>query len=190
LYTTTQDGLKRKKTTKTIKFDGTKEHYTIWEFQMRMFLEELERGDTFTLKTADDDTKKMNRKAYMKLALACDDAISHQLVKKSHSKDYPHGDASAAWSALQSRWAPKKEINKQTVIAQLFSSKLEDVSMDPETWIIELQELQVKMSEMKERVSDGILIGHILGNLPKEYENEVTNWREIRTKLSPASAMS
>jgi hypothetical protein len=62
----------------------------------------------------------------------------------------------------------KKKIDKQTVLTKLFAMKLEDVNMDPETWIINLQELQAKMKEMNERVSDGILIAHILANLPKE----------------------
>jgi hypothetical protein len=107
----------------------------------------------------------------MKLALACDDAVSHQLFKMSFTTDYPLGDATAACAALQNRWAPKKEVDKQTVLTKLFALKLEDVHMDPETWIIDLQELQAKMREMNERVSDGILIAHLLANLPKEYDN-------------------
>jgi hypothetical protein len=167
--------MSKEKAIKTIKFLGTKDHYPVWEFQMRVFLEELEcitalnRVNCGTSLTADDNERI--RKAYMKLALACDDTVSFQLVKRSTSSDYPHGDATAAWTALQNRWAPKKEIDKQTALTKLFSMKLEDVNMDPEIWIIELQRMQVKLEKMGEKVSDGLLMAHILANLPREYEN-------------------
>ena len=71
---------------------------------MRVYLEELECQDALTLYTGNQpsaDEAKNNRKAYMKLALACDDEVSFALVKKSTSTNYPNGDAAAAWKALQ-----------------------------------------------------------------------------------------
>jgi hypothetical protein len=43
--------------------------------------------------------------------------------------------------------------------------------MDPEIWIIKLQELQAKLAEMGERLTDGTIIAHILAHLPKDYDN-------------------
>ena len=53
--------------------------------------------------------------------------------------------------------------------------KLEDVNKDPEVWIMELQRIQSKLSEMGEKVSDGLLMCHILGNLPPAYDNVANN---------------
>ncbi|KAG7344883.1 gag-polypeptide of LTR copia-type [Nitzschia inconspicua] len=117
----------------------------------------------------------MNRKAYLKLALPCDDAVSHQLIKKSTSVDFPQGSAKKAWKALADIWEPKKEVNKQTLTNELFSLKLDDVSKDPEKWILLLQEKQTKLQVMGETISDGLLMSHILGNLPKEYEHVADN---------------
>ncbi|KAG7370270.1 hypothetical protein IV203_028016 [Nitzschia inconspicua] len=93
---------------KTIKFRGTKEHFTVWAFQMEAFLEELEILDALSIvitgAAINADEKKMNCKAYLKLALSCDDAVSHQLIKKSTSVDFPKGSAKKVWEALA---APK-----------------------------------------------------------------------------------
>ncbi|KAG7337993.1 gag-polypeptide of LTR copia-type [Nitzschia inconspicua] len=167
------------KSIKTIKFQGTKEHFTVWAFQMEEFLEELEILDALNITntgaaiTADE--KKMNRKAYRKLALSCDDAVSHQLIKKSISVDFPQGSAKKTWEVLADRWEPKKEVNKQTLTNELFTLKLDDVSKDPEKWIMLLQEKQTKLQVMGETISDGLLMSHILGNLPKEYEHVADN---------------
>jgi hypothetical protein len=153
---------------------------------MRMFLEELGCQDALNRTncgqnlTADDKTE--NRKAYLKLAVACDDPVSHQLGKRSTSTDFPQGDATAAWAALQHRWAPRNEIDKQTAVTQLFAMKLEDASLDPEKWIIELQEKQAKLSEMGEQVTDSLMIAHILINVPKEYEGVVDMLSRDKTK--------
>ena len=85
------------KSIKTIKFQGTKDHYSVWAFQMEAFLEEMEVVDALYITNTGGqitaDERKMNRKAYLKLALACDDPVSHQLVKKSFSTDFTQGDA-------------------------------------------------------------------------------------------------
>ncbi|KAG7343615.1 gag-polypeptide of LTR copia-type [Nitzschia inconspicua] len=57
----------------------------------------------------------------------------------------------------------------------MFTLKLDDVSKDPEKWILLLQEKQTKLQVMGETISDGLLMSHILGNLPKEYEHVADN---------------
>jgi hypothetical protein len=53
------------KSIKTIKFQGTKDHYSVWAFQMEAFLEELEIVDalhiTNTGQAITADERKMNR---------------------------------------------------------------------------------------------------------------------------------
>jgi uncharacterized membrane-anchored protein YhcB (DUF1043 family) len=48
--------------------------------------------------------------------------------------------------------------------------------------ILELQENQTKVKEMDENLSDGLSMSHILGNLPKEYENVADNLARDSTK--------
>jgi gag-polypeptide of LTR copia-type len=70
-----------------------------------------------------------------------------------------------AWKTLTERYEPKSAVDKQTLFEQLKGMKLEDVSKDPEIWIIELQRILSKLSEMGKKVSDGLLMCHILDNL-------------------------
>ena len=150
------------KSLKIIKFDGTKEHYSLWAFQMEAFLEDLEIVDALSITNTGQaltaDERKMNRKVFLKLALACDDRVSHQLIKRSTSTDFPQGDAKKAWQALKDRWEPKKEVNKEMLTSELFALKLDDVSKDPEKWILDLQDKQEKLKDLAEIVSDGLLM--------------------------------
>ena len=170
------------KSIKTIPFDGTREGYQTWEFKMRTFLRELGCSAALYRKdmkadVTNDDAIKMNHQAYARIAMAMDmkDTVSIQLVKRSMTKAFPTGDAALAWKTLAERYEPKNAVDKQTLFEQLQGMKLEDVSKDPEVWIMELQRIQSKLSEMGEKVSDGLLMCHILGNLPPAYDNVADN---------------
>jgi hypothetical protein len=150
----------------------------MWEFKMRAYLREIGCAaslfrSNMLIDVNDENERKKNDKAYSRLAMAMkmDDVVGSQIVKRSVSTVYPDGDAAVAWRALANRYEPKKAVDKQTLFAEMFATKLEDISMDPEIWIMELQRKQSKLFEMGERVSDGLLMCHILGNLPSEYEN-------------------
>jgi hypothetical protein len=80
-----------------------------------------------------------------------------------------------AWLSLAERYAPKMAVDKQVLFEELQASKLDDVAKDPEVWIMELLQIQPKLGEMLEFVSDGLLMCHILGNLPVEYKNVADN---------------
>jgi hypothetical protein len=45
-------------------------------------------------------------------------------------------------------------VDKQTLFEQLQTMKLDDSTKDPEIWIMELQQVQSKLSEMGEYVSE------------------------------------
>jgi hypothetical protein len=96
------------KSLKTIAFKGTREAYPTWEFKIRAFLRELGCAEALfrsdmQAKVTDDDTIKLNHRAYSRLAMAMDmdDLVSSQIVKRSISKVYPEGDAALAWKALK-----------------------------------------------------------------------------------------
>ena len=80
-----------------------------------------------------------------------------------------------AWTTLAERYAPKKAVDKQTLFEGLQGLKLVDEDKDPEVWIMELQRLQARLSELGEHASDGLLMCHILGNLPAVYDNIADN---------------
>jgi hypothetical protein len=170
------------KTVKTIAFSGTKDGYPMWEFKIPAFLRELGCADVLTRKdmraeVTDLDEQIRNHKAYSRIAMAMgmDDVVSSQIVKRAVSKVYPDGDAAVAWLALAERYAPKMAVDKQVLFEELQASKLDDVAKDPQVWIMELQQIQSKLGEMHEFVSDGLLMCYILGNLPVEYENVADN---------------
>jgi hypothetical protein len=79
-----------------------------------------------------------------------------------------------AWNALADRYAPKKTVDRQTLVTELIATKL-DNEKDPELWIIELQRMLSKLHELGENISDGLLMAHFLGSLPKEYEKVFDN---------------
>jgi hypothetical protein len=131
----------------------------MWEFKCRAFLRELGCADGLVrayMKAAvtDDDTRMMNHKANSRIAMAMgmDDMVSSQMVKRAVSKVYPEGDAALALMTLAERYEPKKAVDKQALFEAIQVSKVDDVPKDPEVWIIELQRIQSKLSEMKKYV--------------------------------------
>jgi hypothetical protein len=185
------------KSFKTVTFSGTREGYHVWEFKMRAFLREIGCADSLdrpdmNSSVSDPDERKRNDRAYSRIALAMnmDDIVSSNLVRRSISATYPDGDAAMAWNALADRYAPKKAVDRQTLVTELFATKL-DKQKDPEIWIVELQRMQSKLQEMGENISDGLLMAHILGNLPPEYENVSDNLasQDNKTILSVTVAL-
>jgi gag-polypeptide of LTR copia-type/Zinc knuckle len=169
------------KSFKTVAFDGTRDGYHIWEFKMRAFLRELGCADALdrsdlSAAVTDTNERKKNDMAYSRIAMAMgmEDIVSSNLIKRATSSVYPDGDATLAWNALSDRYAPKKAVDRQTLVTELFATTL-DEGKDPEVWIIELQRMQSKLAEMGESVSDGLLMAHILGHLPAEYDNVADN---------------
>jgi hypothetical protein len=65
-----------------------------------------------------------------------EDVVSTELVKRSMSSVYPEGDATLAWQALRERYEPRNVVDQQTLLTELFASKLTDTSKDPEVWIL------------------------------------------------------
>jgi hypothetical protein len=116
------------------------------------------------------DESQLNHLAYSRIAMAMGmaDVVSCQIVKRAVSKVYPDGDAAVAWLVLADRYEPKQAVDKQALFEEMQALTLDDVTKDPEVWIMELQQIQSKLGAMNEFVSDGLLMRHILGNLPGE----------------------
>jgi hypothetical protein len=137
------------KSIKTITFTGTKDGYQSWEFKMRAFLRELGCADALTradleAEVSDRLIRKKNDTAYARIAIAMlsEDVVSTELVKRSMSTVYPEGDAAVAWQALRERYEPRNAVDQQTLLTELFASKLVETTKDPEIWIVELQRMQ------------------------------------------------
>ncbi|KAG7339583.1 gag-polypeptide of LTR copia-type [Nitzschia inconspicua] len=114
--------------------------------------------------------------------LSVNDKISYKIVKKATSTDFPQGDATKAWKALQKRWEPKGEIDKQNITDKFFSSTLKDLNVNPEDWITDLEEMQERLDDMGEKISDSMLTSHILHNVPEEYKVVVDMLSRNKTK--------
>jgi hypothetical protein len=52
-----------------------------------------------------------------------------------------------AWLALAERYKTKKAVDKQVIFEEFQGLMLDDISKDPEVWIMELQQIQSKVGE-------------------------------------------
>jgi hypothetical protein len=141
------------KSIKTLTVGGTKEGYNSWEFKIKSFLREPGCADALArvdmrAEVTDEKVKCRNNMANARIAMAMtmEDVVSSELVKTLVSSVYPDGDAALAWKALADRYGPRNAVDQQTMLTELFASKLDDGSKNPELWIIELQRMQTKLS--------------------------------------------
>jgi hypothetical protein len=131
---------------------------------------------------SDMKVRKRNDTAFARIAMAVEEVVSGELVKRSKSDVYPDGDAAKAWKALQDRYDPRNAVDQQILLTELFGSKLDDRTKGPELWIVDLQRMQTNLNDMGATISDNMLIAHILNELPSEYEHVADNLASQETK--------
>jgi hypothetical protein len=119
--------------------------------------------------------RKRNDTAFARIAMAVEDVVSGELVKRSTSDVYPDGDAAKARKALQDRYDPRRAVDQQIMLTELFGSKLDDRTRGLELCIVDLQRMQTNLNDTGATISDNMLIAHILNELPSEYEHVADN---------------
>jgi hypothetical protein len=93
-------------------------------------------------------------------------------------------------AALRERYEPRNAVDQQTLLTELFASKLSDTSKDREVCVVELQRMQSKKNGMGATVRDKMLMAHILGELPKDYDHVADNLTSQENKtVSSVSAI-
>ena len=103
--------------------------------------------------------------------------VAFSLVESSTSPDYPNGHLPTAWKALKKKYQPETVTELTTLETQFYASALIDVTSDPDVWIAELENLRTRilMIDPAAKISDHLMILHILSHLPDEYENTIDN---------------
>ena len=184
------------KTIRVITFSGKKTEWPIWEEKFlaraaRKKYKDVLLGKVEIPKSTDDLTtsntenkkklkvRELNELAYQDLILSIDGTtkagrVAFQIVKMSKVKDYEDGNAALAWERLKKKYAPTRAPSLLMLKKKFAQSQLKDKDSDPDEWITELEDMRAQLAEMKMEMSDDDFIIHVLGNLPDEYEIDVS----------------
>jgi gag-polypeptide of LTR copia-type/Zinc knuckle len=112
--------------------------------------------------------------AYTELILLIDVKTSSgktafNIVKRCKTKDHPDGNAAAVWEKLKNKYEP---ISAPALVKS--EKQFRELSLkngqDPEIWIMELEDLCVRLVTMHSSLSENQFMIHILNNLTSDYE--------------------
>jgi hypothetical protein len=95
--------------------------------------------------------------------------ISFNLVKGCKSMDYPDGNAAIAWERLKNKYEPIS-VPSMVKWEKHFRSLALKKGQDPEVWIIELEDLRMRLDEMGSTISENQFMIHVLNNLTSDYD--------------------
>ena len=102
-------------------------------------------------------------------------------------KDYEDGNASMAWEKLKKKFDP---VSAPTLVKKerLFRESKLGKNEDPEIWINNLEDLQVKLEVMGSEMTDEQFLIQVLNGLTKNYELQITLIENrIGDKMNPLS---
>ena len=120
----------------------------------------------------EDPSKDDNDKAYNDLILSINDEVTFGIVDESKSQLFPAGDARMAWSELKKKYEPKTGYSEVKTKRDFNESRLEK-NEDPDAWINNLLHMRRQLETMGTILSDRDVMIHILGTLPRAYNNMV-----------------
>jgi len=197
---TTIMSLIKEKNLKVIAFNGKQEEWKFWEVKFlarvrRKGFREILLGtitipkdsEKFDLNKANEKEKSeicnKNELAFEELVLLIDTStgdgqVAFQSICCCRDNDYKNGNAADAWKRLQDKYAPNLAPMKLELKSKFQPSKLRDVSEDPDIWISKLESICMRLSDMKALISDKDFIIHMLNNLPKDYEVQISKLEE------------
>ena len=129
-----------------------------------------EDGNSKNLSKEEKHANGLNKKAYNELILSCNDKFLFGIVKSAKKQVHPKGDAREAWNKLKQRYEPNTGTELLALHKEYMSMELNDVKVDPETFITDLDELRARMREdpFNEEIPDNSFLIHTLNSLPME----------------------
>jgi len=84
------------------------------------------------------------------------------------------GDVALVWKWLKEKYAPKIAPRKVKLMQEFQKMTLKSSGEDPDVWLTNLESIQMKLAETSYTISDKQLMIHIMNNLPKEYNIQVS----------------
>jgi len=124
-----------------------------------------------------------NNYAYKELLLSIstttdEGRVAFHVVTGSISVDLPDGDTALAWKRLKEKYAPKLAPRKLELRRAFQISKLKNSNQDPKTWIMYLEGLRMKLTDLGSTMTDEDVIVHILNNLTDNYKVQLSKLEE------------
>lgn len=184
--------MSEEKAYRTISFDGKIENWRVWKLKFLakgsdVGYEDVLEGIAAVPKATDvlDETtvvgqasalnRKMNKKAYTALAMACE-GVSFGCVEKACTVDLPKGDAALAWKYLCAKYEPATKMSLVSLKKEFAQCKLESVKYDPDEWINKLEHIRARIRGINtaQAIDDEGMMAHLLANLPKAYSEFIT----------------
>ncbi len=104
--------------------------------------------------------------------------VAFHIVTGSKSMELPDGDAALAWKRLKEKYAPILAPRKLELHQAFQISKLKNSDQDPKMWITYLEGLRMKLKDLGSMMTNEDLIVHILNNLTKDYEVQLSKLEE------------
>ena len=117
--------------------------------------------------------REANKIAYCNLILANPHQVAINIVDKAVTADLPNGDTHKAWADLGDKYDSKTSSTVVQLSSKFINSKLTDITVDPEEWIMELDILKARLDQMNYPITDLHLMIHILHNVPEPYNSIV-----------------
>ena len=121
---------------------------------------------------------QLNIDAYSDLILSMEDGTPHgniafNIVRQAVMVDeYPNGNAAEAFARLKRKYNPETA-PELARLHKLFHGTKQNKNQDPDLYISYLEDLRIRLAEMKSMMTDDQFIMHILNNLDREYEFQV-----------------
>jgi hypothetical protein len=117
---------------------------------------------------------ELNKIAYTELILwidvkASSGKVAFYIIRGCKTKDYPDGNGAIAWERLKNKYEPVSAPSMVKLEKQFRELSLKK-GQDPEVWIIELEDLRVKLENMGSCITDNQFMIQILNNLTSDYD--------------------
>jgi hypothetical protein len=134
----------------------------------------------------------MIKLAYTELILSIDDKASNgkvafNLVKGSKNKDYADRNASMACKRLRNKFGPSSAPSLVTLEEQFRQFSLKK-GQDPDIWITELEDNQMRIEELGSSIFDNQFILHILNSMTDDYDLQLAMMeKRVKNKSNPLS---
>ena len=97
--------------------------------------------------------------------------VTLNLVTRATTDDLPERDAFKAWNNLKRKYKGKSLTEQLALQQEFYSSKLTDLSVDPDEWISSLDKLRKRLNkDFSEKISDKDLLIQVLNNMLEEYD--------------------
>ena len=101
--------------------------------------------------------------------------VCFSIVEEWTTKDLPDVSALRVWERLKKKFQPMTGASKTILCKKCAKSKFNDVTRDPEDWIIEIELFRGNLGKLGVIIDYVEMMTLILYNLPEEYDSTVEN---------------